>query len=53
MKTFTITLDENEYLLLESLVADGEEIYTEPDEDMMVGDELAIEIYARLQKKFQ
>ncbi len=53
MKTFTLTLDENEYLLLESLVADGEETYTEPKEDMMIGDELAIDVYARIQEKFE
>jgi hypothetical protein len=53
MKTFTLTLDENEYLLLESLVSDGEEIYTEPEEDMMIGEELAIDVYARLQDKFE
>jgi hypothetical protein len=53
MKTFTLTLDENEYLLLESLVADGEETYTEPEEDMMIGEELAIDVYARIQEKFE
>jgi hypothetical protein len=53
MKTYTITLTENEYLLLESIVADSEVSYTDDDHDYEVGGEMANDLYANIQEKFE
>lgn len=49
-KTYTITLDENEFDLLRFFVDTFEDDYTEGRDDT-IGDENAEEVYERLQRK--
>lgn len=53
MKSYTITLTENEYLLLESIVADSEVSYTDDELDFEIGGELANDLYACIQRKLE
>ena len=50
MKTYTITLDENEFDLLRFFVDSFEDDYTEGRDDT-IGDENAEDVYERLQNK--
>ena len=50
-KTYTLTLDESELYLLDSLVQDGEDYYTEDNGREILG-ELSNDVYERLQEKF-
>lgn len=49
--TYTLTLDESELYLLDSLVQDGEDYYTEDNGRVILG-ELSNDVYERLQEKF-
>ena len=51
-KTYTLTLTQNELDLLESIISDVEDDYTDPDDDSTVGDELVTNVYESLQNKF-
>jgi hypothetical protein len=50
-KTYTITLTQNELDLLESILSDVEDDYTDPDDDSTVGDESVTDVYKSLQNK--
>ena len=50
-KTYTLTLTQNELDLLESIISDVEDDYTDPDYDSTVGDELVTDVYESLQNK--